>query len=314
MRNFIYILNAETFGPTVTNLVYAEPGIYDVTLTAEVPGLEGCVQNFTAQVEAIEDPTVNFTAGPLEGCPPHQVSFTNTSTTHTATTYEWDFGDGSTFNGVNAMHQYLHPGSFNVSLSMSTGGYCEQELSLNMDSLVNTYPVPFAAFDVDPNQVDILTPIVNITNLGDTDVDCFFNFGDGGSMQGCNGQYIYSDGGNFTITQTVINEYGCTDTAIGEVSISGAVFYAPNSFTPNNDGVNDAWLPIVLGASSYRLMIYNRWGEKVWETIDTNTPWLGQKGLDGEYFCPDGMYVWEAMWVDQVGYPRSKTGSVFLTR
>ena len=133
-------------------------------------------------------------------------------------------------------------------------------------------------------------------------------------MQGCNGQYIYSDGGNFTITQTVINEYGCTDTAIGEVSISGSVFYAPNSFTPNNDGVNDAWLPIVLGASSYRLMIYNRWGEKVWETIDTNTPWLGQKGLDGEYFCPDGMYVWEAMWVDQVGYPRSKTGSVFLTR
>ena len=79
---------------------------------------------------------------------------------------------------------------------MSTGGYCEQELSLNIDSLVNTYPVPFAAFDLDPNQVDILTPIVNITNLGDTD-DCFFNFGDGGSMQGCNGQYIYSDGGNF---------------------------------------------------------------------------------------------------------------------
>ena len=36
------ILNANTFGPVVTNLVYAEPGIYDVTLTAEVPGLEGC--------------------------------------------------------------------------------------------------------------------------------------------------------------------------------------------------------------------------------------------------------------------------------
>ena len=308
------ILNADTFGPIVTNLVYAEPGTYDVTLTAEVPGLEGCIQNFTAQVEAIEDPTVNFTAGPLEGCPPHQVSFTNTSTTNTETTYEWDFGDGSTFNGVNAMHQYIQPGSFNVTLIMSTGGYCEQELSLNIDSLVNTYSVPFAAFDVDPNQVDILTPIVNITNLGDTDVDCFFNFGDGGSMQGCNGQYIYSDGGNFTITQTVINEYGCTDTAIGEVSISGSVFYAPNSFTPNNDGVNDAWLPIVLGASSYRLMIYNRWGEQVWETIDTNTPWLGQKGHNGDYFCPDGMYVWEAMWVDQVGHPRSKTGSVFLTR
>ena len=100
-----------TFGPNVTNLVYTEPGIYDVTLYAEVPGLDGCIQNFTAQVEAIEDPTINFTAGPLEGCPPHQVSFTNTSTTHTATTYLWDFGDGSTLTLLNAVHQYLHPGS-----------------------------------------------------------------------------------------------------------------------------------------------------------------------------------------------------------
>ena len=73
-----------------------------------------------------------------------------------------------------------------------------------MDSLVNTYPVPFAAFDVDPNQVDILTPIVNITNLGDTDVDCFFNFGDGGSMQGCNGQYIYSDGGTSPLLKQLL--------------------------------------------------------------------------------------------------------------
>ena len=83
-------------------------------------------------------------------------------------------------------------------------------------------------------------------------------------MQDCNGQYIYSDGGNFTITQTVINEAGCTDTAIGEVSISGAVFYAPNSFTPNNDGINDVLASdSCLGVDAYKLRIFNRWGENL---------------------------------------------------
>ena len=308
------IVNANTFGPNVSNLVYAEPGIYDVTLTAEVPGLEGCIQSFTEQVQAIEDPTVNFSAGPLEGCPPHQVTFTNQSSTQTGTTYLWHFGDGATANAVHTVHQYIHSGSFDVMLEMTTGGFCTQELALLQENLVNTYPVPFAAFDVEPNQVDILTPIVSILNIGDQNVDCYYNFGDGGSMQDCNGEYTYSDGGNFTITQTLINEYGCVDTAIGEVSISGSVFYAPTSFTPNNDGVNDAWMPVILGANSYRLRIFNRWGEMIWETNDNETPWLGQKGPDGIHFCPDGLYVWEVVWVDQIGYPMSKTGSVYLTR
>ena len=73
-------------------------------------------------------------------------------------------------------------------------------------------------------------------------------------------------------------------------------------------------MPIILGANSYKLTIYNRWGEKVWETQENDTPWLGQKDLNGEHYCPDGAYVWDAVWVDQIGYPRAKRGTVFLTR
>ena len=73
-------------------------------------------------------------------------------------------------------------------------------------------------------------------------------------------------------------------------------------------------MPVIIGASSYRLRIFNRWGEMIWETTDNETPWLGQKGADGTHFCPDGLYVWEVIWLDQIGYPTSKTGSVYLTR
>ena len=308
------IETATTNNNTVLNLIYDEPGVYDVTLTAEVPGLQGCQQSYSAQVEAIPDPTIDFSAGPLLGCPPHQVSFTNTSSTNTATTYLWHFGDGSTSNSVNAVHIYTGSGNFPVELEMTTGGYCVRNLNKLEIDLVQTYPIPFAAFDVNPNVVDILNPIVQVDYLGDEDVDCFYNFGDGGSLQGCNGEYTYSDGGFYDITLTVVNLAGCTNTAAGQVSVSGSVFYAPTAFTPDGDGLNDVWLPVVLGVSAYRLRVVNRWGELVWETLDSQTPWLGEKGNEGQYFCPNGLYIWEAIWVDQIGYPRTKNGSVYLAR
>ena len=241
-------------------------------------------------------------------------AFDASATTSTATTYLWHFGDGTTSNAVNPVHLYLYSGNFPVQLEMTTGGYCERTLDMLEVDLVQTYPIPFAAFDVDPNVVDILDPVITVDYLGDQEVDCFYNFGDGGSLQGCDGEYIYSDGGIYNITLTVINEAGCVNTAAGEVSISGSVFYAPTAFTPDGDGINDVWLPVILGVSAYRVKIVNRWGELVWQTTDPSNPWQGEKGTDGIHFCPNGLYLWEAVWVDQIGYPRTKSGSVYLTR
>ena len=92
-------------------------------------------------------------------------------------------------------------------------------------------PVPQAAIDITPNQVDILNPQVWVEYLGDQDVDCYYNFGDGNGLEGCYVQYIYEDGGTYTITQTVVNDFGCAATATGEVSVAGSVFYAPTAFT-----------------------------------------------------------------------------------
>ena len=298
----------------VLGLIYAEPGTYDVSLTASVPGLTGCIQTYTAEVTAIAEPTIGFQAGPWTGCPPHSVSFTNTSTTETATTYTWHFGDGSTSNSVNTSHMYMAPGVYPITLEMETGGYCVRSLEMQGAQSVEILPVPLAAIDVSPNEVDILDPVVWVEYLGDQEVDCYYSFGDGGGLEGCNVQYTYSDGGTFTIIQTVINEFGCTNTAEGQVSVSGSVFYAPTAFTPDGDGVNDVWLPIVRGVSSYSLTITNRWGELVFESDDPNVPWLGQKGADGLHFCPDGVYLFRAVYVDQIGYPRVAEGHLLLAR
>ena len=305
---------ANTAEEQVTGLIYEEAGTYDVSLTASVPGLTGCVQTFTAPVTVIAEPAIDFQAGPWTGCPPHSVSFTNMSTTETATTYTWDFGDGSTSNAVSTSHMYMSPGVYPITLTMETGGYCVRTLEMDGPQAVEILPVPVAAIDVTPNQVDILNPVVWVEYLGDQNVDCYYSFGDGGGIEGCNGQYIYNDGGTFTITQTVVNEFGCSNTAEGQVSVSGSVFYAPTAFTPDGDGLNDVWLPVVRGVSNYALRITNRWGELVFETNDPEEPWLGQMGTDGQHYCPNGVYLYRAVYFDQVGYPRVAEGHLHVAR
>ena len=96
--------------------------------------------------------------------------------------------------------------------------------------------------------------------------------------------------------------------------MTGTVFYAPNSFTPDGDGLNDVWVPVVTGIVSYKLEVFNRWGELVFETLDEKEPWLGQKGNDGQHYCPNGMYFYRATYVDKLNYPRVAEGHLYINR
>ena len=303
-----------TEGPLVTELLYAEPGTYEVSLTASVPGLEGCIRTFSDDVIVISEPTIAFDAGPWAGCPSLLVSFANLSTTETATSYVWDFGDGTTSTAVNPNHIYGMSGTYVVSLAMETGGYCERSLALTSNQMVEVYPTPEADMTIYPLEVDILNPQIWVGYAGTDDVDCYYNYGDGQGENGCQQSHTFSDGGSFTVTQTVVNEYGCTDMDEADVTVSGSTFYAPNAFTPDGDGLNDVWIPIVGGVTAYDLTITNRWGQVVFESTNPQEPWLGQFRDEGQHYCPSGMYIFQVTYTDQIAYPREVRGHLFLIR
>ena len=83
------------------------------------------------------------------------------------------------------------------------------------------------------------------------------------------------------VTDTSINR--CTDTACATVFVespcdTAGTFFFPNAFSPNNDGDNDA-LKIYYKEkdciATLHLIIYDRWGEQVFETTDKNFSWDG---------------------------------------
>lgn len=297
-------------GPVLQGLSFPAPGFYTVEVVVTA---EGCERDFETEVEVLFDPSVAFDGGPVSGCPPLPVSFENFSQTETAASYTWYFGDGSTSNAPFPNHVYEVPGSYTVTLEMSTAGYCVQELAVTQTALIEVLPVPTAGFSIEPSLVDILEPLVQVEDLSVGAVQHYYNFGDGGSSTDASGPYVFQGAGAFDVTQTVINEYGCTATAQGQVGVNGTLFYAPNSFTPNNDGVNDFWRPTSTGLSAYQCSVYNRWGEVLFSTTDPEEGWFGNV-KNGDHYAPNGVYLYEVYLEDQLRIPFTYSGQIQLFR
>ena len=71
--------------------------------------------------------------------------------------------------------------------------------------------------------------------------------------------------------------------------------YVPNAFSPNNDGLNDAFRPLgqAFGAQDYLFQVFNRWGEVVFSSTNPDEGWLGQdQRNDGLHYVKDGTYAW----------------------
>ena len=126
-------------------------------------------------------------------------------------------------------------------------------------------------------------------------------------------QIVVIDMGFYAVD--ILTGDGCliTDSFLVTIENCEYFFYAPNSFTPNDDGNNDVFIPITDGVDSLHFMVFNRWGEKIFESDDF-TPW------DGTYnknTVMDGIYSWTAYYVGKGTFGReekSVVGIVTLIR
>ena len=121
----------------------------------------------------------------------------------------------------------------------------------------------------------------------------------------------------YEVCLTVSNIEGCESDTCKTISIKdNFIFYAPNAFTPDGDEKNDLFGPIVHGVDeySYRMYIFNRWGELVYESYNENVKWDGTNLIDNKMSSP-GVYVWKVELYDSINNePKSFIGNVNLVR
>ena len=101
-----------------------------------------------------------------------------------------------------------------------------------------------------------------------------------------------------TITLEAVSSEGCIGTYQITIEFEeGLIFYIPNTFTPDGDGYNQTFRPIFTSnfdPIDYHLIIFDRWGEIIFESFDISKGWDGTYGnIDMGFICPDGVYTWE---------------------
>jgi PKD repeat protein len=183
--------------------VYRTTGVYDVTLTASNPDITNS-RTKNQYITVINIPRAAFTADRTQGGSPLNVNFSDQST-GAPTSWQWDFGDGTTSTDTSPAHQYTAPGRYTVTLKVSNAN--GQDTTVKTGYIVTT-PAPVADFRAD-RQAGKAPFVVRFTDLSKGSPDAWsWDFGDGTGSDEQNPSHIYMNEGSYDVTLTVSNQYG----------------------------------------------------------------------------------------------------------
>lgn len=274
-----------------------------------------CIDSAREQIIINPLPRIRININDTDGCRPYDMFFEDVSTILTGVIEKrtWQFGDGETDTGKNIIHTYKKAGDFSPILTVESEFGCKSD-SLFQD-FVTVYDLPKAEFVYTPDSVSFFNPIITITDSSSTDVLKWkWDFGNGDISGEPSPVYEYRDTGRYTIRQIVTTINGCEDTAFGKVFISpDYTMFIPNAFTPDAGELNPTFGPsgIFQGIVEYKMDIYNRWGEKMFETDDIYKRWDG-KYKDDE--ATNGVYIYQISIMDYFHKRRHYRGTVLLMR
>ena len=124
--------------------------------------------------------------------------------------------------------------------------------------------------------------------------------------------HTFNLAGYIGATLTVTTSAGCESLYTDLINVP-AIVYIPNAFTPDNDGVNDVWKIEIRGIDDYELRVFNRWGNLVFESFDSEVHWKGEDSF-GDYYVPNGVYSYILKYRSLDSQAFTKKGSVTILR
>ncbi|MFN2422375.1 MAG: PKD domain-containing protein [Cryomorphaceae bacterium] len=294
---------------SVNGVLFLEPGTHQFELTISE---NGCTRSAEGSATVHVYPVADFSAAIREGCAPLEVSFSNLSTTQsTNASFSWDFGDGNS-RGSGTTHKYDTPGIYTVTLTLENLNGCLGTDTAVKKEYINVFPVPTPGFSTDPLIISAFDPQIEITDLSEGGNACSYSF-DNQVFNDCDFTHVLENVNPQTITQRISNRFGCTAETEFTFRVADHTIFVPNAFTPNGDGLNDIFEPVISGAAKYDMYIIDRWGGEVYAAEDVKRGWDGG-GRNGEHFVQNGLYQYLIVVTDFSGWSYEYRGTVNLMR
>lgn len=283
---------------------YDQPGTY---LSMLIAASDNCVDTFSRMIHVDESMSAPFTIRPDSICQGESITFTPQPNEHISSV-QWAFGLGLSFSDEHSLpvtHAFEQPGIFPVTFS---AGFrvCPDT---SFQDTVYVYPMPYVYLGSDTDLCLDGSPLYleNLSENPASDYTRLWNTGDTSETL----KVVYPGTYSLTIRAAPL---GCSTTESVQV-LKDCYIDIPNAFTPNGDGYNDYFFPrqfLSKSVARFSMQIFNRWGQKVFETGNTNG-----SGWDGRFNNaeqPDGVYVYLIDVTYESGRTEKYQGNVTLIR
>lgn len=271
--------------------VFAIPGNHFVTLEITTP--LGCTAQIQQTVVVHNLPQVQFIADKYDGCPVLCVNFTDKSTsTDPIVSWSWNI-DNYLYQTQHPTHCFETSGFKDVQLTLTSNLGCVN--TLTQIAYINVFATPSANFSYSPTEIYSKNPEVQFTNLSSGAISYQWGFDQLGTSTATDPIFLFplDTAHIYTVCLEAMGDNGCPDTACKNIEVKGTYeFLATNTFTPNNDGINDDFRPLVLGVDEqdFTYWIYNRWGQLIFTADSYYLLWDGKH--QGKLVKED-VYVWK---------------------
>lgn len=304
-------MSGSSFSPSLA-------GTGDQIVTYSIPGQ--CGTETTLPITVLSLPDAAFTYTPSSGCIPLFIELTSL-TTSTVSMCQWGLvnATGETQWVEDCEDSFMlieEPGCYDLVHQVIAENGCSNSNLVETAICVNT--PPSSEFMYTPAHASIFDSFMTVWAIDSLPSNQFEWTIDGISMDSSN-QYQLEmtdiPSNPFNLCLEVSVEFDCSTFTCNTITLSeGLTAYAPNAFTPDQDGINDAWR-IVCGmdVQSIEVRVFDRWGNIVFETSEIDHWWFGNV-QNGSHFAPDGVYQWDAILRDGKFGVQHLQGHVTLIR
>jgi gliding motility-associated-like protein len=188
---------------------------------------------------------------------------------------------------------------------------CFQKVS----ATVTVNKKPNVLFTASPKELSEYEPTVTLTNESDGGkLSYTWEFDDGASSTLKNAKYTYTEAKQYRICLTAVDSAtNCADTLCKSIVYKPQIsLYVPNAFTPDADDLNEVFKAKGMNMLDFTMLIFDRWGNKIFESNDMEKGWDGT--VNGKGPAPEGIYVWKINCRDVLKKQHQYIGQVTLVK